>query len=342
MENIKRENTNTNQENFVLDQLKEKYRSLLTKYNCHGFSYYDSSNELFVKPLYIGNVHENSIYEAASLTKVMFAYLVLRLSLDGVIDLDTPLINYSEDYYASSDQRFKKITATHILSHTTGLSNWPKTEMEKADLFLHFNPGSNHLYSGMGFQLLQEVIQKITNKSIIDLFDEYIFKPFELTSSSLVYLDSMKNYLTLSYNKQGNKHKDRRIITTPNVAYSLHTTIKDYIKFVNNVFINGDEKVKDLFKKKIIKINDNLSWNLGIASINVQKRELLWQWGDNGNFKNLFIYDCNNNQFKLFFSNSYNGLDLIFDILNDEIKDYTNPENKKAIDAIIDYISIVE
>ncbi|MBQ7275635.1 MAG: beta-lactamase family protein [Bacilli bacterium] len=337
MENLN--NLKSNQ----LDELKKQYRTLLDKYNCHGFAYYDSSNQLFDLPIYIGNVHEHTIYEAASLTKVMFAYLVLKLSIDNIIDLNTPLVKYVKDYYSSSDQRFKQITAAHILSHTTGLSNWPKTEMEKSDLFLHFNPGSNHLYSGMGYQLLQEVVEKITNKSIIALFDEYIFTPFNLTSSSLVYLDSMKNYLTLSYNKQGNKHKDRRIITTPNVAYSLHTTIEDYIKFVKAVFVNGDKRIKELFNKKIIMINYNLSWNLGISSISVKNREILWQWGDNGNFKNLFLFNSSTNNFKLYFSNSFNGLNIIFDILNEEVeKENNTSEDKKAIEAVMDYISIVE
>ena len=88
MENLN--NLKSNQ----LDVLKKQYRTLLDKYNCHGFAYYDSSNQSFDLPIYIGNVHEHTIYEAASLTKVMFAYLVLKLSIDNIIDLNTPLVKY--------------------------------------------------------------------------------------------------------------------------------------------------------------------------------------------------------------------------------------------------------
>jgi CubicO group peptidase (beta-lactamase class C family) len=73
----------------------------------------------------------NTVMVAASLTKVAFAYLVMKLADDRVIDLDKPVYQYLprpfSDYPAwrdmANDPRSKLITARMLLSHTAGLPN---------------------------------------------------------------------------------------------------------------------------------------------------------------------------------------------------------------------------
>ena len=71
-------------------------------------------------------------FYAASLSKPVFAYLVMQLVDKGVINLDTPLYKYLpkplpeyENYKdLVGDERWKLITARHCLNHTTGFPNW--------------------------------------------------------------------------------------------------------------------------------------------------------------------------------------------------------------------------
>ena len=64
-------------------------------------------------------VTADTVFEAASLTKPVFAYLVHTLAGEGVIDLGRPLGEYlplpNED-----DARARTITARHVLSHSGG------------------------------------------------------------------------------------------------------------------------------------------------------------------------------------------------------------------------------
>lgn len=85
-------------------------------------------------------------FEAASMSKPVFSFYVQRLANDGIIDLDKPLFKYlpATDI---NDERYKKITARMVLSHTTGLPNW--REGEKMELA--FDPGSAFSYSGEGY-----------------------------------------------------------------------------------------------------------------------------------------------------------------------------------------------
>src|ERR1700741_2064876 len=71
-------------------------------------------------------VTSNTVFEAASLSKSIFAYIVMRLYDRGVISLDTPLLHYIGSYerFDPKDSRYARITARMVMRHTTGLPNW--------------------------------------------------------------------------------------------------------------------------------------------------------------------------------------------------------------------------
>jgi CubicO group peptidase (beta-lactamase class C family) len=78
-----------------------------------------------------------TVFEAASLSKPVFAYLVLRLADRGELDLDRPLAEMLEYSRVAHDARARRITARMVLSHGTGLPNWGGEQ-----LTLHFEPGT--------------------------------------------------------------------------------------------------------------------------------------------------------------------------------------------------------
>src|SRR5215510_2561655 len=69
-------------------------------------------------------VDPDTVFEAASMSKPIFAYLVLKLCEKGLLDLDTPLTKYTSERYVENDPRLDLITARHVLSHTSGFQNW--------------------------------------------------------------------------------------------------------------------------------------------------------------------------------------------------------------------------
>ena len=66
-------------------------------------------------------VDDDTIFEAQSMSKPVFAYRVLKLAEQGVLDLDAPLTRYTQDRFVQGDSRLELITARRVLSHTTGL-----------------------------------------------------------------------------------------------------------------------------------------------------------------------------------------------------------------------------
>ena len=66
----------------------------------------------------------DTVFEAASLSKPLFAAGVLALVERGVLDLDAPLADYLPEPYLTAEPRLPLITARRALCHTSGLPNW--------------------------------------------------------------------------------------------------------------------------------------------------------------------------------------------------------------------------
>ena len=126
-------------------------------------------------------VNADTVFEAASLSKPVFAYLVLRLAAENVIDLDKPLGEYLPLPNAT-DEAARPISARHVLSHTSGWRNW-RIARDHA-LTADFAPGSRFGYSGEGYYFLQRVVERLTGKGILRLTRERVFEPLGMRRSS--------------------------------------------------------------------------------------------------------------------------------------------------------------
>jgi CubicO group peptidase (beta-lactamase class C family) len=103
-------------------------------------------------------VDTDTMFEAASMSKPVFAYFVLKLCEKGVLNLDTPLTKYTAERFVADDPRLDLITPRHVLSHATGFQNW---RSRKEPLKIHFTPGERYRYSGEGYFYLQSVVTRL-------------------------------------------------------------------------------------------------------------------------------------------------------------------------------------
>ena len=86
-------------------------------------------------------VTARTMFEAASVSKPVFAYVVMKLCESGILDLDTPLTKYTSERFLPNDPRLDLITARHVLAHTAGFQNW---RSESSALAISFTPGERH------------------------------------------------------------------------------------------------------------------------------------------------------------------------------------------------------
>jgi CubicO group peptidase (beta-lactamase class C family) len=184
---------------------------------------------------------EDSVMTAASFSKVAFAYMVMQLVDEGRLDLDKPVYQYlpkplpEYDMYKdlAGDSRYQKITARMLLSHTAGFPNW-RYGNDDRKLNINFEPGSRYVYSGEGIDLLQVVVEAVTKKPLPDLMQQYVFEPFGMTRSSMVWESRFESDYANGYDEWGRSLGPERR-KTADAAGSMQTTPADFARFVQAV-----------------------------------------------------------------------------------------------------------
>ena len=174
----------------------------------------------------------------ASLSKAVFAYLVMQLVQEKRLDLDRPLAKYlprplpEYDAYRdlAGDARWPKLTARMALAHTTGLPNWRWIAPDKK-LRFQFEPGARYGYSGEGLQLLQLVVETITGQTLVQLSEARVFGPLHMGRTSYVWQPAFEANYALGYDEQGQPLEKRRR-SKAGAAGSLETTPADYAAFL--------------------------------------------------------------------------------------------------------------
>ncbi len=286
-------------------------------------------------------IHKETIFEAASLTKQLTAYVAHALHKEGKLDFDKPLNDYLD---ALTDPKAKTVTARHVLSHCSGFPNW---RFEKgATLVPAWEPGSKWNYSGEGYVYLARVMEKIVDTAYGELLQQRIFDPLGMTNSSVMRLPERESQMATGHDRRGNvndttrqkkfwevakqldkpvnkwRYEDLEILQekanqpklpnwmTPNAAASLCTTGPDYARFVLAAVKNPD------YRKQQIKIRENLGWGLGWGIERAGGREYLWQWGDNGGYKNFVLIDPIAETGVFVFTNGDAGMRLCERIVN--------------------------
>jgi CubicO group peptidase (beta-lactamase class C family) len=128
-------------------------------------------------------VGANSLFQAASMSKPVFAYVVLQLVDDGLIDLDHPLVTYYRPDYLPADERIDRITARHVLTHSSGLPNWGD-DTRPETLTPAYEPGAAFRYSGEGFFWLQLVVEHLTGINLESVVRTRLFGPASMIRST--------------------------------------------------------------------------------------------------------------------------------------------------------------
>ncbi|MDX2070594.1 MAG: Nramp family divalent metal transporter [Haliscomenobacter sp.] len=174
-------------------------------------------------------VDENTLFEAASITKPVFAFAVLRLVEKGIIDLDKPLYQYLPNKDIEYDERYKLMTARHVLCHRTGFPNW-RNQNKDGKLDLKFTPGSEYSYSGEGFEYLKRVVEKITGKGVEQVLREEVIQPLGLYHTYFSKNDTLVKLAATGHFKK--RISTDEIPTQPGMAYSMYTEARAFSRFM--------------------------------------------------------------------------------------------------------------
>lgn len=268
-------------------------------------------------------VESKSIFEAASLSKPLFAYFALKMVDQGKLDLDRPLWEYLPHPGISPESKedAKLITARMVLSHQTGMPNHAFGEKIK----LSFKPGTGFEYSGEAYQYLAAAIGTLNGVGwkdcLNDLFKEEVSNPLGMTHSSFVWNDYIAKNKVFGHDENDGTPKNR----IPQNGYwddnvfsaysSLHTESREYSKFVVAMLREQGlkpETFKEMLKEHTHFEKDNplrkqigqTGWGLGFTQKKTPEMTMHMHTGNNHDFQSYVMFAPEKNYGIVLFTNS--------------------------------------
>jgi CubicO group peptidase (beta-lactamase class C family) len=150
-------------------------------------------------------VTENTLFQAASISKPVFALAVLHLADAGKLDLDANVNTYLKAWKLPDNDftRQKPVTLRAMLTHTAGLTvhGFPGYSADSklpaitqildgtppantAPIRVDIPPGAQWRYSGGGYVLAQQVLSDVTGLPLPKLMQDSVLAPLGMTRST--------------------------------------------------------------------------------------------------------------------------------------------------------------
>lgn len=149
-------------------------------------------------------VTADTLFQAASISKPIFATAVMKLVQEGKIDLDVDVNNYLTSWKVPANEEWQPaLTLRQLLSHSAGLTvhgfpGYPRDiatptieqildgEGNSATPAVRVTimPGSQYRYSGGGTSVAQLAVSNLLNKPFPQLMNEWLLQPLRMEKST--------------------------------------------------------------------------------------------------------------------------------------------------------------
>ena len=241
-----------------------------------------------------------TVFDLASVSKQFTGYAISTLIQEGKISPEDEIHRYLPEL----PQLGYPITVRNLIHHTSGLRDWPETlhaagwrfddafafsdilHMVKEQRELDFAPGSQFSYSNTGYNMLAEIVRKVSNQSLRQWEEEHIFKPLGMNSTEVMEdYGKIVRQRAVSYYPDGNNF---RTVVGALVAYgssSTFSSIEDLNKWV--IFFTGalrsnDPVVTRMLEGDVLGNNGKVGYGYGLQvrkykGVNTISHDGSWQ-----------------------------------------------------------------
>lgn len=208
-----------------------------------------------------------SQFDIHSISKVMAKACLVKLEAEQKISKQDKLSKFIPDF-----PRGDEITIDHLLNNTAGLPRElsgthddliEKTPDQLVELIkkekLSFAPGTDNMYSNLGFQLIYYIISTIENKPFVQMVKDDFFDPLGMKDSGAHFYLDKKNLKTLVTNHEAG---DDGVEAVPNIEpdgknqAKIYSTLEDLMKFIDHV-------KEEPYASKLKRANGNIGWSGG-------------------------------------------------------------------------------
>ena len=222
-------------------------------------------------------VTAETVFEIGSVTKQFTATLVMLLAEEGKLTLGDRVTQHLAGLPAS----WSNITLRHLLSHTSGITNYnslsgfevarklkPASFIKQISKYpLMFKPGEAWSYGNSAFNLAGYVIEKASGTSYWHFLDERIFKP-----AGMLHSRSRDQQVVITNRASGYEFENGKLVNRDSdltdvfAAGAIVSTIPDMVKWVTA--LEGDKLVsrssrEEMWKPTTLNNGKTVAYGLG-------------------------------------------------------------------------------
>ncbi len=207
-------------DNAITAQIDAQIEALMNEFSIPGvaISVVKEGELVYTKGYGVTTLDSNvpvtpqTVFLLSSIAKTMTSIAIMQLVAQGKIDLDALIIDYLP-YFKLADERYSTITIRHLLTHTAGLPEYDYGEVGKdpqyddgaleryvrslADMTLLHAPGGQFEYSGIGYDILGDIVAKMSGQPFETYIAEQILQPLGMEHSTFL-LDEVDPALLIS------------------------------------------------------------------------------------------------------------------------------------------------
>ncbi|RKN83549.1 serine hydrolase domain-containing protein [Ulvibacterium marinum] len=253
-------------------------------------------------------VDELTLFEAASMSKTVFAYFVMQQVEKGILTLDEPLYKILPFEDLAYDERHKLFTARMVLAHTTGLPNWheyqppdPSLNVPEGHTYIMFEPGTQFSYSGEAYQYLVDVLAHLLDtdqEGLAKIYREEMAKPLGMDHAYFDWSEFIKEHRATGYFQDEDSGLNEAGTLKEFNGFSAAGGIRtNALSFANFIIALMDEKgLKKHSFNEMFEIQSTVDdwsdidhWGLGIGIKETPYGIRYMHSGNNGDYHAYFI-----------------------------------------------------
>lgn len=261
-----------------------------------------------------GPLTPDHFFHWASVSKTVVGTAVMQLAEQGKIDIDAKVTSYLP-YFRQRDSFYKDITIRQMLNHTSGIGDvsdyeWDNPQYDSGALERYvkriandkmlFKPGADMRYSNNAYEVLGDVISKVSGMSFDTYVKKNILDPLGMEHSTFLYPEVPEAMRVTGHRRENGKpvvsqHYPFNRMHGP--SSTLNSTVKEMTRYAfvhlnrgvyNGKRILGDE-VYDMWWTNTVNIPEKpsmgLSWWLGMRN---DVKTVSHSGGDTG-FRSFFL-----------------------------------------------------
>jgi CubicO group peptidase (beta-lactamase class C family) len=190
-----------------------------------------------------------TVFQSGSVDKQFTSMAIMILIERGKLGLD----NTINKYFADASIAWSNITVRHLLTHTSGMNNYPDDFNFRADytedeiyreikkISLAFQPGEQWDYSNLGYIMLRILIRRMTNQFYGDFLKEHVFNPLGMTMTRVINKDDIIPNRASGYEFVNSELKNQQWVSpTLNTMAdgALYLNVHDMVKWDAALYTN--------------------------------------------------------------------------------------------------------